>query len=57
MARTRRIYNNPKSKMFIHSYQNLCMGNCPMCKDTKGIRKRQTVKRQIYLEELNAEAR
>jgi len=49
MARTKRIYNKPekwfllrsfvKSKeQFIKegwSYANLCMGNCPRCKDRK----------------------
>ncbi|MHA1416546.1 MAG: hypothetical protein ACTSRR_09845 [Candidatus Heimdallarchaeaceae archaeon] len=35
MARTKRIYNKKGSKLFIHPYFHVCMGNCPRCKDRK----------------------
>ena len=51
MSNTKRVYNDPRSGIFIHPYHMVCCGNCDFCKDASlGKKWRMDRKKELHNE-------
>lgn len=44
MSHTKRAYNDSSSSVYVHPFNQVCMGRCPSCRDPK--KEQKTIRKQ-----------